>query len=243
MNAAKRYFDHLNKVMEKVVDQQLPNIEKAAELIAERCLNGGRLYVFGSGHSHMISEEFYIRAGGLALVHAILPPELMLSQMATKSTQVERLEGYAKILLDQYHVEGKDALLVVSNSGRNAVPVEMCMGAKEMGAAVIALTSMKHTASCTSRHKSGKKICDIADVTIDNCACIGDAGIEVEGVHTRMGGTSDATGIAIAQAISCLVAEKLHQAGMEPPVFTSSNVDGGDEINDHLYKTYYGYWK
>ena len=91
--------------------------------MTESCLKGGRLYVFGSGHSHLIAEELYIRAGGLALVHAILPPEMMLNTMPTKSTLLERLEGYAPALIELYHVEANDTLLIISNSGRNAVPV------------------------------------------------------------------------------------------------------------------------
>ena len=243
MGGAKLFFDYLNSKMQEVVDHEMPNIEKAAKLVAESCLKGGRFYVFGSGHSHMIAEECYIRAGGLALVHGILPPELMLHQSPTKGTQIERMEGYAKMLLEQYHVEEKDTLMVVSNSGRNSLPVEMCMLAKEIGASVIALTSMQHSSNCTSRHKSGKKIYEIADVTIDNCAVKGDAGIKMEGLETWVGPTSDATGVAIAQALTCEVIDQLLQAGMKPPVFTSANVDGGDAINENLYKTYYGYWK
>ena len=81
------------------------------------------------------------------------------------------------------------------------------------------------------------------DVVIDNCACKGDAGLDIQGIPTKMGGTSDAIGIAIAQAMSCEIAEKMLAAGVTPPVFVSSNVDGGDEANEHLYRTYYGYWK
>lgn len=243
MKTSVRYIEYLQSKIQEVLDHELPNIEKAAALMAESCLKGGRIYVFGTGHSHLIAEEMYIRAGGLALVHAILPPELMLSSMATKSTMVERIEGYAPALIELYHVEANDTLMVISNSGRNAVPVEMCLAAKEKGAHVVALTSMKHTASCTSRHRSGKKICDIADVTIDNRAEIGDAGLYLEGLRTPIGPVSDGTGIAIAQALICEVVEKLLAAGMEPPVFTSSNVDGGDQVNAALYEKYYGYWK
>ena len=243
MSIGIRYIEYLQSKLQEVLDNEMPNIEKAAQLMTESCLKGGRIYAFGTGHSHMISEEMYIRAGGLALVHAILPQELMLSSMATKSTMVERLEGYAPALVELYKIDEKDTLLVVSNSGRNAVPVEMCLAAKAKGASVVALTSMKHSAGSTSRHSSGKKMYEVADVVIDNRAEKGDAGLWVEGLNLPIGGVSDAIGVAIAQALTTEVVERMIQAGVEPPVFCSSNVDGGDEKNAALYEKYYGYWK
>lgn len=243
MDTARRYFDHLHNKMQEVLDHELPNIEAAAELAARSCINGGRIYVFGTGHSHLVAEEFYIRAGGLALVHAILPPELMLHQITKKSTYLERLEGIGPILVDLYKVEAKDTLIVISNSGRNAVPVEMCLEAKKKGASLIAITSMQHSGTCTSRHSSGKKIYEIADVTIDNCAEKGDASFYVNGFDIPIGPTSDAVGVAIAQAMTCSIVQKMVDAGVEPPVFRSSNVDGGDALNEHLYEKYYGYFK
>ena len=243
METITRYFAHLQTKLDEVLAHELPNIEKAADYVAESCKNGGKFYLFGSGHSHMIAEELYLRAGGLALVHAILPPELMLHEMANKSTYLERIEGYAKAMTELYRLEEKDTIMVISNSGRNAVPVEMCLEAKAKGARVIAMTSMKHSASCTSRHSSGLKMYQIADVTIDNCADIGDASFPIEGLSYPIGPTSDAVGIAIAQALVCRVVDKLVQQGIEPPIFKSSNVDGGDAHNNALFEKYYGYWK
>ena len=140
-------------------------------------------------------------------------------------------------------MEEKDAVLVISNSGRNAVPVEMCLAAKAVGAKVIAMTSLQHSQNCTSRHSSGKKMYEIADVTIDNWGEPGDAAFPIDGLDTPIGPTSSLTGITIAQALICQVVDNLVKRGLEPPVFKSSNVDGGDAHNNRMFDTYYGYWK
>lgn len=243
MEKSVEYFALVQSKLQEILEQELPNIQKAAELVTESCKQGGKFYVFGSGHSHMIAEELFLRAGGLALVHAILLPELMVHELSRKSTYLERLEGYAPAMVKLYKVEAKDTIMVISNSGRNPVPVEMCLAAKEKGAKVIAMTSMKHSAGCTSRHSSGKKLYEIADVVIDNHADKGDASLPIEGLDACMGPTSTVNGIVIAQALISQVVADLVKAGIEPPVFKSSNVDGGDEYNEELYEKYYGYWK
>ena len=121
METAARYFELVQSKLQEVLDRELPNIHKAAALVTESCKQGGKFYVFGSGHSHMITEEIYLRAGGLALVHGILPPELMIHQQPiTKGTYLERVEGYAPALIDLYRVTEKDTLMVVSNSGHHS---------------------------------------------------------------------------------------------------------------------------
>ena len=123
MSIATRYIEYLQSKIQEVLDHEIPNIEKAAQLMTESCLKGGRIYVFGSGHSHLIAEEMYIRAGGLALVHAILPPEMMLSSMATKSTMIERLEGYAPALARRADTGFTASRL---DSRNNEIDIEIC---------------------------------------------------------------------------------------------------------------------
>lgn len=247
MNSSKieirNYMNYLTAIWKDVAENEIDSIEKAAELIFDSCKNGGRFYVFGSGHSHMVAEEIYIRAGGLAYVKGILPPELMLHDMPNKSTYLERLDGYSKSILSLYKVEAKDTIMIVSNSGRNNVPVEMCLEAKKIGASVIALTSMDHSSSVSSRHSSGKRMYEIADVTIDSHAPKGDAAFQIEGLDVDLGPTSDFTSIGLAQTIIIGVVSKLKEANLEIPVFKSSNLDGADEYNSQLFDKYYGYWK
>ena len=243
MSAAADYLLHVEEILKKTIATQEESLLKAADMVTDSCLNNGRFYVFGSGHSHMIAEEIYIRAGGLAYVKAILPPELMLHEMPNKSTYLERLEGYSDAMLNLYKVDKKDTIMVISNSGRNAVPVEMALGAKERGCGVIAMTSLEHSRNTSSRHESGKKLYEIADVILDNGACKGDAGFYIEGFDVPTGPTSDTIGTALAQALIAQTIQDLVQKGMKPPVFKSSNIDGADEYNDALFDKYYGYWK
>lgn len=243
MSITTSYMQFAISKLEEILTTEEPQIEAAAQLVAQSCMNGGRFYIFGSGHSHMIAEELYLRAGGLALVKGILPPELMLHEMANKSTLLERLDGYGSALLELYEVDDKDTLLVISNSGRNPVPVELCLAAKEKGVNVIVITSLKHSKVVASRHKSGKKIYEIADVVIDNHGEKGDAGYMIEGFDSPVGSTSSITGITIAQAMVSSAVDQMVKAGFVPPVFKSSNLDGADQYNEALFKKYHGYWK
>lgn len=239
----KKYLEYLNRILEEIIDDEIENINNAAEIISKSILNGGKLYVFGSGHSHMIAEEIYIRAGGLALVRAILPPELMLHEMPNKSTYLERLEGYSESVLKLYKVDDKDSIIIISNSGRNIVPVEMAQKSKEIGSSVIVINSYKHTKSSFSRHRSGKKMYEFADVIIDNHAPIGDAAYYINGVDTPTGPVSDFSGIAIINALIVSIIDKLKDKDIDIPIFKSSNVDGADEYNNKLFDKYYGYQK
>lgn len=233
------YLDFVIEKLNEVKETQQDNIKKAARLVADSCKNGGRFYVFGTGHSHIIGEEVYQRAGGLALVNAILEPELLLNQKPNKSTLIERLEGYAKIVFDLNKLTEGDTILVVSNSGRNAATVEMCLEARNRGVHVITMCSMKHSTKISSRHSSGKKIYELSEVNIDNCAEFGDAAFKVDGLDTLTGATSDATGVAIVQALVTTAIDMMIKDGFVPPVFKSSNVDGADGYNHELFEKYY----
>ncbi|MET3696676.1 uncharacterized phosphosugar-binding protein [Bacillus oleivorans] len=238
MSAINDYKEYVKNKLESVFNEQTDNILKGADLIKESVKKGGRLYVFGTGHSHLVAEEIYNRAGGLALVTAILEPSLMLHEQPNKSTYVERLNGYAEVLLKMNNLSEKDTLMVISNSGRNAVPVEMAIKAKEMGVSVIALTSLKHSTAVESRHESGKRLFEVAEVVIDNGADYGDATFNIEGLHTPTGSISSITGTAIAQTLIVATLEKLVKDGIQPPVFKSSNADGADQYNDEIFAKY-----
>lgn len=225
-------------VVNQIWKTQKETLEEAGKMIACAHMEGHRFLVSGSGHSHTVAEEFYGRAGGLAFTVPMITIELTLMEHATKSSYLERLEGYAKILADLYHVEEGDVVLIASNSGRNAYPVELALEAKARGAKVIAITNVDHSSKTTSRHSSGKKLMDIADLVIDNCGVAGDSALTLEGLDTKMCPTSSMANAFIVQAISVATAQTMLEEGIKPPVFVSLNVDGNASKNEEYFKKY-----
>ena len=200
-------------------------IVQAGKVIADAIAQGGTLHIFGTGHSHMLAEELYIRAGGLACVNAILEPSLMLHEDPARATELERQEGLAAEILVKHEMRAGDVLIVVSNSGRNPVPIEMALLAKERGLVVIALTSLVHSQAVASRHPSGRRLFEVADIVLDNGGDVGDAMLEVEGLPTKACPTSTVIGAAILNAVVAVIIEELLSMGVVPPVLVSSNVD------------------
>jgi uncharacterized phosphosugar-binding protein len=239
MKAFEKYFDHILDKLQ-LVKEQSSNIEKAAGWVASCMENEGFIFTSGTGHSHMFAEEIFYRAGGFARVIPILDDALMLHKDASRSTEVERMEGYAAKLFKGYEIGPKDIFIISSNSGRNTVSIEMAMIARESGAKVIVITNLKHTQSVASRHSSGLKLYELADLYFDNGGEIGDASVAINGLKFKVGATSTVIGAAILQCIMVQATEDLVKKGFQPEVFSSSNSDEGEEHNEALITKYKG---
>ena len=237
----KKYLEYIEtakSIIEKISTEGAPSIEKAAEVFAETLINGKKVFLFGTGHSHMLSEELFYRAGGLVNIQPILVEPLMLHISASESTNAERVEGYAEKIFADYGMAEGDTVVIISNSGRNGVIVDMALLCKEKKLNVIALTNLEHTYAGASRHKSGKRLCEIADIVLDNFGCVGDACVEIDGIEGKICPTSTVTGALILNAVVAQAVDICAKRGFNPEHFASSNVDGGDEINNALINKY-----
>jgi uncharacterized phosphosugar-binding protein len=232
-----RYFDELGRLLGDLRRGEGHAIEAAAGLIAE-CIGAGNIvHVFGSGHSHMMAEEVFHRAGGLMAVNAMLDPNLTAFG-TLNAGMVERTEGYAKVVLASFDVRANEVVIVVSNSGINPVPVELAIEARLLGAKVIAVTSVAAYAGATSRHSSGRKLADVADLVVDSHVPAGDAIVRFDGLDAAVGAASTALGAALMNAMMVAATEQLLASGGQPPVIVSMNVPGGDDHNRALVERY-----
>lgn len=233
----QEYYQQVTQVLGYVMETQSERIERAARLVADSVAQDGLIYVFGCGHSHIVGEDLFYRAGGMAPVCAVLDPDLMLHEGAVKSSRLERLPGLAQPLFERYGMTKRDVLLIASTSGINAVPVEMAQCAKEAGVPVIAIVSQAY-AQDTSRHKSQKKLHDCADILLDNGVCHGDAAVEVGDSGIKVGPISTLSSCMIAQCIMAQAEEELWNRGITPPVYVSGNLHGGMAQNKAIIEAY-----
>ena len=219
------------------VAAETDNIREAAKILLETEKHGGKIFVFGTGHSYMTGQDIYCRAGGYAKVHPICEIELTTLTHPTKSTRLERTADYADTLDEIYEIHNGDVLIVVSNSGRNSLVAEYALRAKNKGARIIAITSLEHSRTVSSRHPSGLRLFEIADAVLDNHAPYGDATTQI-GTDTKMGPVSTITSSFIAHCLMGCLVELMKQEGMVAPVFKSANMDGADEYNKELFDLY-----
>ncbi len=240
MKKSAEYFSNLMRILSEVTEKQMPAIDKCSEAFAAALKNDRTIFLFGTGHSHMLAEELFYRAGGLVKLQPVLETSLMLHESASKSTEIERLQGYAEILFNSYNMKKDDVIVIASNSGRNGIPVDMALLAKEKGLTVIALTSISHSKAGASRHKSGKRLFELADIVLDNMGELGDASVAFPELGRKACPTSTSVGAAILQAVVAGTIKIMLAEGITPEVYSSSNVDGGDAINEAFIEKYKG---
>ncbi len=234
------YLDGVMELLTRIKVEEEGALKQAAILITDTILSGHRLFAFGCTHSSLVVQDLVYRAGGMMLVNPIYGPGITSLDIrpATMTSNIERLEGYAKILLDSSPIQKDDVLIVISISGRNAVPIEMAQLAAERGIHVIGVTSFDYSKNVKSRHPSGKLMYEFADIVLDTKVPKGDALVEVEGSDIRFTPASGIASNAILHTLMTMVVEEMMNRGEEPPVLTSGNLDGGMERNQRLFEKY-----
>ncbi len=231
--------------MEKIASTQMEAIERAAEICSDTIVKDGLVFCWGGGHSRMSVEEMFPRIGSYPGFYPMV--ELALTFYTNvvgndgleQSFFIERADGYADSILHSYDFGPHDSMICFSSTGINGVVIDMALGAKARGMPVIAVTSVEHADSTISRHKSGKKLKEIADVVIDNCTPPGDAVVQIEGLKYKVGPTSTVGAATIVNMLKARTAELMIHKGVEPVVLTSPHfVDRPEEAQEQLQRVY-----
>lgn len=243
--ASQRYFTAISELIERIAASQIDNIEKAAQICARTIVNDGLVFMWAGGHSRMSVEEMFPRIGSFPGFYPMVELALTFytnvvgNDGMAQSFFIERQEGYADVILSNYEFGPHDAMLCFSSTGINGVVIDMALRAKEMGLPVIAVTSVAHAEATQSRHSTGKKLKDIADVVIDNGTPPGDAIIDIAGLRYKVAPTSTIGAVAVVNALKARTAELMMAQGVEPVVLTSPHfVEREEEAQEQLHRVY-----
>lgn len=228
-----RYYQTILAIQARLMETQRTVMAQVASQMAETVQRGGRLFVFGTGHSHMLAEEAFYRAGGLAAATPVFASILMLHEDPALSSRLERTAGLAKPLLDGYNPQAGEMLFIFSNSGVNYLPVEMALVARQLGQFVVSISSHAY-ARVAPLSELGRRLYEVADLAIDNGVEPGDGLIAAGEQGWRVGAGSTLMGALIWNCLVCGCAERLGASGVDLPVFASLNMPGAAGHNAAL---------
>lgn len=243
MTPGKTYHETVVEILERVEKEQIKNIERAAELIADSIAEDKLIHVYaGGGHTWIPVADVFYRAGGLACINPLMDYGISPFNQALHYMEFERLPGYGRAVVDYYDPQRGEVIIIVHNIGVNPATIDAAMACKERGLKIIAISSSdwqkKVPKGHIVRHPSGKNLFDIADVCIDDLNPFGDAVVEIEGVDTPVGPVSNVIDCYIMQRLVIEVAKKLVGKGVKPPIWRSANVPGGSEYNKKYIEKY-----
>ncbi|MBC7871793.1 MAG: SIS domain-containing protein [Chitinophagaceae bacterium] len=247
MNAALSYMDAAQEILNRLRTHEMPAIDQAAEICSETIAGGGLVHLFATGHSRMFVEEMYPRHGSFPGFHPIVELSMTYhNQVVGANGQrqamfIEHVEGLAAVILRNFVIKPPDSFIIFSNSGVNEVVVEMALEVKKLGLPLIALVSKDHCFHSAPKHSSGKKLSDIADVTLDNGTPAGDALVKVAGLEDPVGPGSTVGAAIVTNALKCAIAEKLTAKGHPPLVLTSGYFIGGEQSKKRFDDSYDDY--
>ena len=234
-NTFDHYLRAINELQTRVVEDQRASLIQVAEKMAETTKRNQRIFLFGTGHSHLLAEEGFYRAGGLANVVPILSEHFMLHHLPELGSRLERTPGLAELILDRYIPVAGEMLFVFSNSGVNHLPVEIALRGRELGMFVVSISSLAY-ARQAPLSDLGMRLDQAVDLALDNGGIPGDALLELPDFPWRVAPSSTVIGALLWNCLISETARLLLASGIEPPIFVSINVQGAVEHNQALLK-------
>jgi len=237
------YLSQVISLLKKVEEEQSENIEKAAELMVGAIENDQLIHVYGGGgHTTLVMGEMFFRAGGLANINPIMETGLSVFNQALKYLELERTVNYGRSIVKYYHIQKDEVLIIFHNIGINAATIDAAMEAKECGAKIIAVSSSFWQNEMPEdhfiRHPNKMNLFDLADVCIDDYNPVGDAVVKVAGFDTAIAPISNIIDFYIAHRLEIATVKKCIDKGITPPIWSSANAPGGDEINAKYVEKY-----
>ena len=228
--SATHYFDRIRTVVDRIQSTQIDGLRKAGALAASTIAGGGRVYLFGSGHSVIPVMDVFPRYGSFVGFYPLYDPRLMWSNVigpngARELLWIERREGYVAQFLQSYPMGAADCLIVFSHGGLNAAPIEAAQYARERGTKVITVSSHANANVAQRSHSSGRALSELADVALDNCVEPEDAQVNI-GRREKVAAGSTVAAVSIAMAIVAETGARLEEQGHELHTFVSPNVEG-----------------
>jgi uncharacterized phosphosugar-binding protein len=249
MSIVQQYRATLEDRLARVFDHQEAAIYAAADACADSIEKGKLVFTFGTGHGSFAALEMFPRTGTVVGFRPICESTLIsfhrvLGDMGARQYRfIHSQEGYGAAILSSHQTDPEDTMLIFSHSGINAVTLDIAVGAKKIGMKLIGVTSVPHSSQVQSRHSCGKRLFELADVTIDTGVPLGDAGVEIDGLADPVGATSTSVAIAVGQAINAATAEKLVQRGVEPLVMVSPNTTDKTRAHVQNDRNYADLWR
>lgn len=237
---ALEWWDQAHGVMERIRATQLENIKRAAAPMADSIAAGRWVHTFGCGHATIPVEEMYPRIGGFVGFHPMVELPLtfftrIVGEMGVRQfVFLEGVEGYGDRIMESYDFDPRDTMWIFSHTGINAVNIDVALRAREIGMKVVVCGSEAGSGSRQSRHSSGKRLFEIADVVVDNCTDVVDASVPIANHPDRIGPLSTMAFVTLVWMIIATVAEDLVGRGVKLYIHPSHNVPGDTTAHERL---------
>ena len=242
-----QYLRAVRSALDAIEATQLGAVREASARFARSILDGRLVHVFGTGHSRMAVEEMFPRYGSFPGFHPIVELSMTYHNPVVgangqrQAMFLENVQGFGPVLWRNFAVSPDDCLLAISTSGCNAVTIDVALEARRLGLFVVALTSLAHAGVSTSKHESGKKLFEVADLILDQHAPAGDSAVWIDGLETPVAPISSVSGCTIINLVKADVARRLTEAGAPPRVLTAACHLGQDRARTLFEETYDDY--